>query len=318
MRASESQDPIPGAGGDPQPPANGRLPRYVVHLLMTISATLVSTSFIVGATLAPALDPVVLTLIRFLLASVIFTPLVLYQFGLRFSPRLILRCSVISLCLVIFFICMFWSLRYTTALNTSVLFALVPSISWGYSFLLRGESFTKNQILALVCGVVGVFWVIFRGDLDLMGNLVWNKGDLIFLVGCFAMALYTPLVKKLHRGEPMAVMTCWVLITGSGWLLMLLGKSLFQIQWTSIAGYVWGGILYLSVFTTIVTFFLTQLAVPYLGPTRVMAYSYLYPALVLVLELFLGHDIPSGRVVPGVVIVLIAMLVVQSDKSLSR
>ena len=38
------------------------------------------------------------------------------------------------------------------------------------------------------------------------------------------MAAYTPLVKLLHRGEPMAVMTFWVLVTGSFWLLILGGN----------------------------------------------------------------------------------------------
>ena len=317
MRAAENVDSSAAQGDDPPEPADGGLPRYVVHLLMTISATLVSTSFIVGADLAPALDPVTLTLIRFFIASTIFAPLVLWRSGLQISLQLILRCSLISLCLVVFFVCMFWSLRYTTALNTSILFALVPSISWGYSFLLGGESLTARQLVALGCGIVGVIWVIFRGDPGVMVDLSWNKGDLIFLAGCFAMGLYTPLVKRLHRGESMAVMTCWVLITGTGWLLLAMGKSLFQLDWAAIPGFVWGGILYLAIFTTIVTFFLTQLSVPYLGPTRVMAYSYLYPALVLALELLFGHDMPSGFVLPGVVIVLVAMFVVQSDKSIS-
>ena len=43
------------------------------------------------------------------------------------------------------------------------------------------------------------------GDLGRLLALDFNKGDLIFLAGCFAMGFYTPLVKLFHRREPMAV-----------------------------------------------------------------------------------------------------------------
>ncbi|MFW2366300.1 MAG: EamA family transporter, partial [Desulforhopalus sp.] len=106
-----------------------------IHLLMLLSATLASTSFTVSAAIAAELDPVLLTFIRFVLAASIFGPWVYCRHGLCFSPSLVARCSLISCCLVIFFCCMFLSLRYTTALNTSVIFALVPSISGFYALI---------------------------------------------------------------------------------------------------------------------------------------------------------------------------------------
>ncbi len=45
-----------------------------------------------------------------------------------------------------------------------------------------------------------------------------------------------------------------------------------------------------------------------------MAYSYLYPALVLLLDVILGNGWPGGRVVPGVLIVLVAMYVIQRSE----
>jgi drug/metabolite transporter (DMT)-like permease len=281
---------------------------------MVIAAILVSTSFTVGAAITAELDPVVLTFVRFSLAACIFGPWVYFNYGLRFSISLFCRCALISGCLVIFFCCMFLSLRYTSALNTSVIFALVPSISGGYALLFVGERLRKEQLLALAFGVVGVVWVIFRGDMSLLFAMEWNKGDLIFLGGCFAMGLYTPLVKILHRGEPMAIMTFWVLVTGSLWLLFFAGGNMATVDWGAVPAFAWTGIAYLAVFTTIITFFLTQFAVPYLGPTRVTSYSYLYPGFVLVIDLILGHGLPPLRVIPGILIVLAAMVVLQNVK----
>jgi drug/metabolite transporter (DMT)-like permease len=285
-----------------------------VHLLMVICAIFVSTSFTVGAAITEGLDPAILTLVRFSLAACIFGPWVYFKYGLNFSFSLFFRCALISGCLVIFFCCMFLSLRYTSALNTSVIFALVPSLSGIYAFVLIGERLQKEQLLALVCGMVGVFWVIFRGDLPQFLSMEWNRGDLIFLAGCFVLGLYTPLIKLLHRGESMAVMTFWVLVTGSLWLLLFSGSKLTQVDWSLVPGFAWLGVAYLAVFTTIITFFLNQYSVPYLGPTRVVAYSYLNPALVLGIDLLLGHGLPPLRVVPGVLVVLGAMFVLQTAK----
>jgi drug/metabolite transporter (DMT)-like permease len=285
-----------------------------IHLLMVISAILVSTSFTVGAAITSELDPAVLTLVRFTLAACIFGPWVHFNYGLGFSVSLFCRCGLISGCLVIFFCCMFLSLRYTSALNTSVIFALVPSISGGYALLFVGERLRKEQLLALAFGLIGVVWVIFKGDLSQFFAMEWNKGDLIFLGGCFAMGLYTPLVKILHRGEPMAIMTFWVLVTGSLWLLLFAGAQMTTVDWVAVPAFAWLGVAYLAVFTTIITFFLTQFAVPYLGPTRVTSYSYLYPGFVLVIDLLLGHGLPPLRVIPGVLVVLAAMVVLQNIK----
>jgi drug/metabolite transporter (DMT)-like permease len=278
---------------------------------MVICATLVSTSFTVGAAITAEIDPAVLTLVRFLLAACIFGPWVYYRYGLNFSWSYFFRCSLISGCLVIFFWCMFFSLRYTTALNTSVIFALVPSISGGYALILNRERLSKERLLALFCGMIGVIWVIFKGDLALLFSTQWNRGDLIFLAGCFAMGLYTPLIQLLHKGESMAVMTFWVLVTGVCWLLLLAAPKFSTMNLTDVPTFAWLGVLYLAVFTTIITFFLTQYSVPFLGSTRVMAYSYLYPGLVLLIDLALGHTPPPLIVIPGIIVILAATFILQ-------
>lgn len=280
---------------------------------MVLCAALVSTSFTVGAAIAPGLDPAVLTLIRFILAACLLGPYVQRRWGLLFSWSLFWRSALISACLVTFFWCMFLALRSTTALNTSVIFTLVPSISGVYAVFLVRERLAGKQLLALACGMVGAVWVIFRGDLSLFLAMAWNRGDLIFLGGCLAMGLYTPLIRLLHRGESMLVMTFWILITGCIWLLLVAGSHLPKVAWAEIPIPVWAGICYLSLFTTVVTFFLTQYAIAYLGPTRVMAYSYLYPGMVLIIDLLLGHGLPELMVLPGIVIILVAMLVLQYD-----
>jgi drug/metabolite transporter (DMT)-like permease len=129
------------------------------------------------------------------------------------------------------------------------------------------------------------------------------------------MGLYAPLVKILHREESMAVMTFWVLVTGAIWLFFYVGGDILIVSWGDVPPIVWAGIVYLSVFTTIITFFLTQYSVLFLGPTKVTAYSYLYPGLVLVLNFLLGHGLPPGKVIAGVLVIVMAMFVLMNAKT---
>lgn len=103
------------------------------------------------------------------------------------------------------------------------------------------------------------------------------------------MAFYTPLVKFFHQEEPMSLMTFWILVTGSGWLLLFCGYQLPSVPWGKVPLNIWYGIIYLSVFSTIITFFSASSAPLSLGPTRVMAYSYLYPPFIVLLEWGLGN-----------------------------
>jgi len=278
---------------------------------MLLSALLVSTSFPVGETITDTIDPAALTLIRFVLAAVMLLPVIFVKFSLALSAGSFLRYSLISCCLVIFFWCMFLSLRYTTALNTSVLFTTVPALSGLYSGIIIREHLGKWHLTALFFGLFGALWVIFRGDFSLFLGLSWNRGDLIFFSGCLAMGLYTPLIRLLHRGEPMVVMTFWILVTGSIWLLPVGGFELLRMDPGTVPASTWLWIGYLAFFSTVLTFFLTQRAVPVIGPTRVMAYSYLYPAFVLIIDICLGRGWPKLSILPGIAFILAAMILLQ-------
>ncbi|OQX05124.1 MAG: hypothetical protein BWK76_27880 [Desulfobulbaceae bacterium A2] len=288
-------------------------PLWAVHGLLLLAAVLVATSFLVGEAVADQLDPAVLTLVRFVIAAGLFFPwLCWHQLLARPSATDLARYAAISAALVLFFWLMFLSLRFTTALNTGVIFTLTPGISGLYSAVLLRERLGLHRLVALVLATAGALWVVLEGDPLRLARLDFNHGDLLFLLGCLAMAFYTPLVKLLYRGEHMATMTFWILVTGAAWLLLFAGFRLAAVPWPGVGWWVWGAVLYLAVFCTIITFFLTQYATLRLGPTRVMAYSFLYPPLVLLLAWGLGQPLPSWFTLAGMVLIVPAMFVIQA------
>lgn len=287
-------------------------PIWRIHGLMLLTAVLVSTSFTVSKAIADGMDPAVLTLLRFALAALLFLPVIAWRHGLHLpDKRQLFGYACISFTLTGFFWLMYLSLRSTTALNTGVIFTLVPGISGMYSALLLRERIGKHRLLAMLPATAGAIWVLFHGSEERLLAFDLNPGDLIFFASCLLMAFYTPLIKLFHRDEPMIVMTFWILVTGSGWLLLLAAPRLTDVPWRGIAPLVWAGTAYLAVFCTIITFFLSQLCTLHLGPTRVIAYSYIYPPFILIIEWLCGHPLPPVQVLPGVVLIVAAMVIVQ-------
>ena len=259
------------------------------------------------------MDPGVLNLIRFIVATAVFAPFIIIQYKRKIIPKFnkLILFSLISFCLTGFFWCMFEALKYTTALNTGSLFVLIPGIAAIFSLMLLKEKLGKAKILALFLGFFGASWVVFKGEINSFISLELNSGDLIFLVGCFLMAAYAPLVKKVHTGEPSAIITFWTLLTGCFWLAIFSNFQIFEFNWKAIPVNVYLAILYLAIFTTILSTLFFQSAAINLGGNRVAAYTYLNPTLVLLLNWIIGKGLPPIKVIPGVIIVLGATFVLQ-------
>lgn len=288
-----------------------RLPESpaTAHGAMLLYAFLVSTSFTVGAAITHALDPLVLTFIRFLIAATVFGT------GLALSghwqwPGLsgLLRYAVIALTMVLFFVFMFEALRWTDALSTGSIFTLVPLMTAGIAFLLLGQRCSLWQLGCLVLGALGAIWVLFDGQFDRLLALDLGYGEGLFFLGAASFAAYTPAIKRLHRGEPLVVMTFWVLVCGAGILAIYAAPEIASADWSQVPAKAVAGVVYLAVANTAFTFYLAKFASMQLQPHRVMAYTYLIPAYVVLVQGSLGQGWPDPPVFLGIAVTALAML----------
>ena len=295
-----------------KPPATRE---YLVHGLMLLTITLAASSFPVVAAITHKLPPESIMLLRFTLAAALFAPYVLLKHGLMIpSSAYLLRYMILSIPLVAFFWCMFESLRYTSILNTGALYTTVPAITAVYALFINQEAIGKSRSVGLVIGTVGALWIVFRGDQDAFLGLELNYGDVIFLIGCLFLGLYNPLVKRFYRGEPMEIMTFWVLISGSMWLFMLSGQNIFYIDWLQVDQKVYTGVLYLALFPTLLSFFLLQFSTVRIGATKVAAYGFLTPVLVIIISILVGMETFIPDTTPGILLVIGSMFLIQREK----
>lgn len=285
------------------------------HALCFFATMVVSTSFPVGAAITQGLDSLLIALLRFSLATALLAPFVAWRYGIRFPGfSALARYGAISLFFVVFFWGMFEALRYTSALNTAAIFTLLPTFTAVASFVLLKDRLNAVAMTALVVGMGGAVWVVFRGDGAAFMALKVNRGDVIFLIATASMGLYGTLVKRLYRGEPMIQMTFWTLLCGAAWLLVLSLPQLGGVAWATVPFTVYAGIIYLGI-STVITFFSFQWSATVIGPTKVMSYSYLNPVLVLLIGLGLGRAAPWTALWPGLLMTLGATVILQRSRS---
>jgi drug/metabolite transporter (DMT)-like permease len=279
------------------------------HAAMLLFSALVAGSFSLGVLAAPHVAPTVLNALRFMIAA---TVVGIAAFATTGVPRSALRAPwryfLLSGIFAAYFVLMFEGLKTAAPVSAAAVFTLTPIMSAFAGYFLLRQITTRWMAAALAIGGVGAVWVIFRADLNALLAFQVGKGEAIYFLGCIAHAIYTPLVRKLNRGESAVVFTFGMLVAG-GIVVTLWGWRDFLVtDWAALPGIVWITLLYVAIFASAITFVLLQYASLRLPSAKVMAYTYLTPSWVLVWEIALGHGAPTPLVLLGVGLSVLALL----------
>lgn len=282
------------------------------HAAMLLFAALISGSFTLGDFAAPHIAPAALTVARFALAALIIGAIA-WPAMRPWHFRQPWRYPAVGGLLAAYFVLMFEALKITDPISTGAVFTLTPIISAGFGWLLMRQITTPTMALSLGLAGAGAVWVIFRADLEAMLALRIGLGERIFFVGCVCHALYAPLGRLMHRGEPVLVYSFAGICGGLLVTLVYGARDVIATDWLALPAIAWITILYLAVFTTAGTFFLVQFATLRLPSAKVMAYGYLVPTFVIVEEGIIGHGWVAAPVWLGVAATVGALLVLLRD-----
>ncbi|XDA99155.1 DMT family transporter [Sulfitobacter sp. LCG007] len=290
-------------------------PQHQGHAAMLAFSALVAGSFSLGSLAANEIAPAALNAVRFWLAAGIIGAAALATTGLpRTAFRAPWRYAVLGGLFAIYFVLMFEGLKTAPPVSASAVFTLTPLVTALFGWLLLRQITTPRMALALAIGGAGALWVIFRGDTAALRAFEIGKGEAIYFLGCVAHAIYTPMVRKLNRGEPPVVFTFGMLVAG-GILLTVFGwTEIRATQWTALPGIVWVAIGYLAVFASAATFVLLQFATLRLPSAKVMAYTYLTPSWVILWQVSLGQGGPGPEVFVGVGLTALALALLLRDE----
>ena len=286
------------------------------HIFVILATFLVAGSFIISHKLSGIIDPISITLMRFVLASILLAPFIL--FIRKYRTRILYtfkRAMIISFFYSSFFIGMFKALETTTALNTGAIYTLVPLLTGILSTFVFKQNLSSKQYLVYFFGILGTCIVVFKGDIKLFLSLSLNSGDVLFLFSIIFMALYSICAKFFYKkDDELLVVVFMTLVGGCIWMGIALILFDIPLEWVKIDGKNFLNVAYLSIFTTLFTVFLYQSATVTLGPKKVMAYVYLNPAFVAMIAFTIDNVSMNFFTVIGLIISCIATIILLKSK----
>lgn len=286
---------------------------------MVIFAMLISASFSFGALAAPHIDPGALSASRFLLASIIMG-LITYFTGNKLTeqgkilPKAPYRFLVLGALMGVYFVTMFEALKITSPVSTGAVFTLMPLISAGFGIVFLAQKVSARMTASLLIAAAGAVWVIFRGDLQAVLSFNIGTGEMIFFVGVVCHGAYAPLVRKLNRGEPVVIFSFWTLLACAVCLTIYAAWGIASTDWLNLPAVVYWAGLYLTIFTTALTFFLLQYASLRLPASKVMSYGYLTPSFIILIEGVSGRGWVNPSVALGALVTVVALVVLAFAK----
>lgn len=288
----------------------------VGHLAMLTFSGLVAGSFVLGALAAPLVDPAALNALRFLLAAALIGGAALATTGLPAAAfRAPWRYGVLGGLFAVYFVLMFQGLKTAPPVSAAAVFTLTPLMAAGFGWLILRQALTRRMALALVIGAAGALWVIFRGDLPALLALDFGPGERVYLLGCVAHAAYTPMVRRLNRGEPAVVFTFGTLVAGCAIMAAWGWHEIWATDWPALPAIFWVALAYLVIFATAASFVLLQAATLRLPSAKVMAYTYLVPGWVILWQTAVGQPYPPALVLGGVALTLVALALLLKDEA---
>ena len=281
---------------------------------MLAFSALIAGSFSLGGQVANEIAPAALNAVRFVLAAAVIWGVLAVRGGL---PRGALaapwRYAVLGGLFAVYFVTMFEGLKTAPPVSAAAVFTLTPVMSAGFGWLLLRQRMGGRIALALGLGAAGAIWVIFRADWAAIRAFEIGPGEAIFFWGCVAHAAYTPLVRRLNRGEPVLAFTFLTLLGCAAILVVWGAGDILATDWAGLRPLVWVTLLYTAVIASSTTVLLVQYASLRLPASKVMAYTYLTPSWVLLWELALGEPVPPVLVLAGVGLSVSALALLLKD-----
>lgn len=285
------------------------------HAAMLCFSALVAGSFSLGSMVGPFIEPPVLNAVRFVLAAALLWVMALASGSVT---RAVLvapwRYFALAGLFVLYFVTMFEGLKTAAPVSMAAVFTLNPALTAVFGYILLRQVTTARMALAIVVGGLGALWVIFRADIRALMAFEVGRGEAIYFWGCIAHALYSPLLRKLSRGEPALAFNAGILTAGSVILCVWAGPQVLATDWAAMPTVVWVTILYVTVFATALTFMILRYATLRLPSAKVMAYTYIVPSWVILWELALGRGVPSALVLPGIALTALSLVLLLKDE----
>ena len=281
------------------------------YLLLCITALCWAGNAIVGRLAAGHIPPVTLAFLRWGLAFLTILPFA-WKHLVRDREAIRARLGIMILLSItgvgFFSSLQYWSLEYTTALNTLLLQSSGPLIVAVWSLVLFGVRLTLAQAGGVLLSLAGVLVILLHGDLTALADIRFNKGDIIFTGAMVIFGLYSVLTLKRPQISGLSFVG-FTFGCGTACLVPLVIWELFsrpvmQLDATNLLT-----LFYVAVFPSTLAYLCFNRGVQLIGANRAAPFLHVVPVFGSVMAIVFLGERPQAFHVVGFALVLTGVFV---------
>ena len=206
---------------------------------------------------------------------------------------------------------LFFAMKYTTAINATIVNATQPVATVALAWLILKERLKIIQWLGIVSAFIGIATMVSRADLAILSSLSFNIGDILIVVAIMGYSMYSINVRKMPKDISPFTALSIILISGSLLILPFYVYETVNVQAFPLSPMTVFIVLVLAFLVSIVSIVMWNLAIHVVGPGRAGMFVNLIPVygtalaiLFLGEKLFFYHVIGAALVCLGIFLVL--------------
>jgi drug/metabolite transporter (DMT)-like permease len=264
-------------------------------------------SFIASKIALPEIPPMTLTFYRFLIATAVIFPYMWVKdeqkIPLKEDVPLLFGLGLLGISG--FFACMFTSLLYTSAANSSTINALNPLASTIIAAYLTDEKLTKRKIALILFAFSGILLTVTGGDINVILGMRFNKGDIIMFVAMISFAVYGIYSKKATDKYSPLLVTAYAFLFG--WL-QTIPLMLREGVWMNALNYsakAWASVLFMALGASVISYQIQQVSIKRIGVNKTSLFINLVPIFATIFAHFILGD-------PITTVNILAILIIAS------
>jgi len=204
-------------------------------------------------------------------------------------------------------------LARTSASNSSLIMASMPIMVATLATVTRIERLGRRLWLGMTLAVIGVVLVIATGGPRAAGSDL--VGDGLVLLACACWAIFTVGLRKIDPAVSPLRVTEITTYAGTPGLLLLGWPELREVQWGTLGGGTWFGVLYSGILAIGVAYLLWNTAVKHIGGSRTAVYNSVIPVVALAVAWVALGERPGPGQWLGAALVIGGVLFSRSGRS---
>ena len=249
-------------------------------LMLTLTALMWAGNAIAGKLAVGEVSPMLLTLLRWVMAVVILLPLSVRHLRAdlaelrRLWPYLLGMGAIGYTC---FNILLYSAAATTSAVNITIIQASMPMLIFGINLAVFSVAIRPLQVAGYALTLLGVALVAGQGDLAGLARLQVREGDALMLVASVFYASYTVALKRRMALHPLSLLTALCLAAMLIAIPAALGEALAGRSQAPDTPKAWVVVAYTALAASVVSQWFYMTGVAAIGANRAGLFINLVP-----------------------------------------